>query len=129
MHTSEAVTAGICVHVEAECDPSRSRPHRSQWLFLYTVTISNQGSETVQLRSRHWVITDGNGHVEEVKGPGVVGEQPVLAPGEEFRYTSGCPLTTPIGTMHGTYQMVTQGGESFDAEIAPFILSESDTVH
>jgi len=91
---------------------------------LYTVQISNESSETVQLLSRHWIITDATGEVQEVRGPGVVGEQPVLAPGESFEYTSGCPLTTPFGSMNGTYQMVTSRGERFDATIAPFTLSE-----
>ncbi len=129
MFTSEAVTQGVRVVVRSSLDPSRSRPQRNQWFFLYTVTITNQGSETVQLLTRHWIITDGEGRVEEVRGPGVVGEQPVLAPGESFEYTSGCPLTTPLGTMHGTYQMLTESGEGFDAEIAPFALSEPYTVH
>lgn len=124
MFSSEAVTRGIRVHVEPQYDPSRSKPAKNLWFFLYTVTIHNESSETVQLKSRHWIITDEANHVEEVQGPGVVGEQPVLAPNGTFEYTSGCPLTTPTGTMHGTYQMVTEGGEEFDAEIARFILSE-----
>ena len=129
MFSSEAVTRGIQIHVEPQYDPSRSRPAEDLWFFLYTVTIHNQGSETVQLLSRHWVITDEENRVEEVRGPGVVGEQPVLAPGESFRYTSGCPLKTSTGTMHGSYQMITQGGETFDAEIAPFILSETYSIN
>ena len=95
----------------------------------YTITITNEGHDTVQLLSRHWIITDGSGHVEEVKGPGVVGQQPVLEPGESFTYTSGCPLGTPFGKMEGTYQMVTRTGEVFEAAIAPFTLSEPYTVH
>jgi len=122
--TSEAVTQGVRVHVQSRYDPSRSRPHQNQWFFLYTVRISNESSETVQLLSRHWIITDATGHVEEVRGPGVVGEQPVLGPGQSFEYTSGCPLTTPFGSMHGTYQMVNARGERFDATIASFTLSE-----
>ncbi len=129
MFTSEAVTREIRVHVESQFDPSRSRRDRNQWLFLYTITITNEGNETVQLMTRHWIITDGEGRVEEVRGPGVVGEQPVLAPGESFTYSSGCPLTTSVGTMHGTYQMITAGGEQFDAQIAPFTLSEPFTIH
>jgi ApaG protein len=129
MFTSVAVTQNVRVAVRSKFDPSRSRPQRNQWFFLYTVTITNEGSDTVQLLTRHWIITDGEGKVEEVRGPGVVGEQPVLAPGESFEYTSGCPLTTPLGTMHGTYQMVSESGEEFDAEIAPFTLSEPYTVH
>jgi ApaG protein len=127
--TSEAVTRGVRVRVVSEYAPDRSRPADKEWLFLYTITISNEGSETVQLLTRHWIITDGNGHVEEVRGPGVVGEQPILAPGEAFEYTSRCPLRTPFGTMKGTYQMVTRDGEQFDAKIAEFTLSEPYTVH
>ena len=112
------------MRVQAEYDPSRSSPQRSQWFFLYTVHIQNEGQDTVQLISRHWLITDGMGKVEEVRGPGVVGNQPVLAPGRNFVYTSGCPLTTPFGSMHGTYQMVNQADEKFDIEIAPFALTE-----
>jgi ApaG protein len=127
--TSEVVTQGIRVRVVSRYDPTRSKPQQNQWFFLYTVHISNEGSVTSQLLSRHWIITDATGHVEEVRGPGVVGEQPVLAPGQSFEYTSGCPLTTPFGTMHGTYQMVTTTGERFDATIAPFTLSEPHSLH
>jgi ApaG protein len=129
MSTSETVTHNIRVRVEAEYSPERSSPSSQHWFFLYTVTISNEGDATVQLMTRHWIITDGNNHVEEVKGPGVVGEQPVLAPGESFTYTSGSRLPTPNGMMEGTYQMVTRGGSPFDARIAPFTLSEPYTVH
>jgi ApaG protein len=127
--SSEAVTRNIRVHVEPQFDPHRSQPANRQWFFLYTVTIENQGTETVQLRSRHWVITDGAGRVEEVRGPGVIGEQPVLAPGESFRYTSGCPLRTNVGKMEGSYQMVADSGESFDIAIAPFTLCAPGLVH
>jgi ApaG protein len=129
MFTSDAVTRGIKVHVESEYAPERSQPSQNQWFFLYTITITNESAETAQLLTRHWVITDGTGHIEEVHGPGVVGKQPTLAPGESFTYTSGCPLTTPFGVMEGTYQMVTGNGEEFDARIAPFTLSEPYTVH
>lgn len=129
MFTSEAVTRGVRVRVASQYAPERSQPPNNQWFFLYTVTISNEGSEPVQLVTRHWIITDGAGHVEEVRGPGVVGKQPTLAPGESFEYTSGCPLSTPFGVMEGTYQMITAGGEKFDARIAPFTLSEPYTVH
>ena len=91
--------------------------------------ITNQGQETVQLLTRHWIITDAFDHVEEVKGPGVVGEQPVLAPGESFKYSSWCPLKTPTGIMHGTYQMIRAGGDQFDIEIAPFALRAPYTVN
>lgn len=127
--SSDAVTRGIRVHVEPRFDPHRSDPELGQWFFLYTVTIHNRGDETVQLLTRHWVITDAAGHVEEVRGPGVVGEQPVLAAGESFEYTSGCPLATDAGKMEGSYQMVTGNGETFDAVIAPFTLCEASTVH
>jgi ApaG protein len=93
-------------------------------MFAYDVRITNQGEDTVQLVSRHWVITDASGRVEEVRGPGVVGEQPILKKGEHFQYTSGCPLPTPMGTMHGSYQMITERGERFDAKIDPFTLAE-----
>ena len=129
MFTSEATTRGVRVSVQSEYAAERSNPDAQQWFFLYTITIANRGTETVQLLSRHWIITDANGHVEEVRGPGVVGQQPVLPPGESFTYTSGCPLTTPFGTMEGTYQMATPSGETFDAKIAPFTLSEPYTVH
>lgn len=127
--TSDTVTQGIRVQVVARYDPSRSNPHQNQWFFLYTVTLTNEGSITTQLISRHWIITNANGKVEEVKGPGVVGEQPILAPGQSFEYTSGCPLPTSFGTMHGTYQMITAKGEQFDATIAPFTLSEPHALH
>ncbi len=127
--TSEAVTRQIRVSVTAEYAPARSTPTDSQWFFLYTITITNEGPDAVQLVTRHWIITDGTGKIEEVQGPGVVGQQPSLAPGESFSYTSGCPLTTPFGMMQGTYQMVTTNGEQFDVTIAPFTLSEPYTVH
>ena len=129
MFTSEAATRGIRVHVTAEYAPERSSPAENEWFFLYTVRIMNEGVQTVRLLSRHWIITDANGEVSEVRGDGVVGEQPELEPGEGFEYTSGCPLKTSFGTMHGTYQMVTKNGDAFDAEIAPFTLSEPYTVH
>jgi ApaG protein len=125
MLSSEATTRNIRVRVQAQYDPGRSSPPQSQWFFLYTVNITNESHDTVQLVSRHWVITDGTGKVEEVRGPGVIGKQPVLAPGQSFEYTSGCPLTTPYGAMHGTYQMANQAGEKFDIRIAPFTLTES----
>jgi len=125
---SEAVTRGVKVAVEPRYSPDHSDPRRSEWFFLYHVTISNQGEQPVQLISRHWVITDANGEVQEVRGPGVVGEQPRLAPGQSFEYTSGCPLSTPFGSMHGSYQMVLSDGEQFDAEIGAFSLSQPHSV-
>lgn len=129
INSSEALTRGVRVQVRSQFDPNRSNPAASQWFFLYTVTIENLAEETVQLLTRHWIITDGNGHVEEVRGPGVVGEQPILAPGEAFEYTSGCPLTTEVGKMEGTYQMITNSGRQFDAAIAPFTLATPGPVH
>lgn len=129
MFTSEAVTRSVRVHVYSQYDSDRSEPARDQWFFLYTITISNEGTDTVQLLTRHWVITDGNGKIEEVRGPGVVGKQPILKPGESFEYTSGCPLPTPFGVMEGAYQMVAESGDKFEAKIAPFTLSEPYTVH
>ena len=120
---SKATTNGVTVEVESRYLADESSPTTYQFVFAYTVTISNEGGETVQLRTRHWIITDGDGKVEEVKGPGVVGAQPVLQPGQAFRYTSGCVLETPQGTMHGTYRMQRDDGTSFDAEISPFVLA------
>ena len=119
---SEAVTDDIRVEVMASYSAENSNPLLDNWVFQYTVRITNEGSETVQLLNRHWVITDALDHVDEVKGPGVVGEQPVLAPGESFKYSSWCPLKTPTGMMHGTYQMARTNGEEFDIQIAPFAL-------
>ena len=126
---SEATTNNVRVEVESQYASERSLPFQSQWFFHYTVRITNERDQTVQLLSRHWIITDATGHTEEVRGAGVVGEQPVLSPGESFQYTSGCPLPTSTGVMHGTYQMVTEDGEHFDVEIAPFALHEPYTVH
>jgi len=125
--SSEAVTRGIRVEVESRFSPPHSRP--GVWFFLYTVRISNEGDETAQLISRHWIIRDAGGHVEEVRGPGVVGDQPILQPGASYEYTSGCPLETPFGSMHGSYQMVTASGERFDAQIAEFVLREPGAIH
>lgn len=127
--TSEATTRGIRVSVTSVYVPERSAPDHNHWFFMYHVTIHNESEETAQLVSRHWIITDANGQVEEVKGPGVVGEQPTLGPGESFEYTSACPLPTPFGTMQGTYQMVTPNGVKFDAQIAPFSLAEPHAVN
>ncbi|MEX1367056.1 MAG: Co2+/Mg2+ efflux protein ApaG [Nannocystaceae bacterium] len=123
MPSSEASTRGVRVQVKSRFVPERSSPEEGAWFFAYTVRITNDGDQTVQLLSRHWIITDADGETQEVRGPGVVGAQPVLEPGATFEYTSACPLGTAFGTMHGTYQMVTQNDERFDAEIAPFSLS------
>jgi ApaG protein len=124
MGSSHARTRGILVEVESTYVPERSEPLRRRWFFAYRIRIANQGDEVVQLISRQWIITDAHGEVEEVVGPGVVGEQPTLAPGEAFDYTSFCPLPTPFGTMRGSYQMVTRDGEAFEVEIASFELSQ-----
>src|SRR5450631_2134313 len=126
---SEAVTDHIRVEVLSRYAPENSKPLEDQWVFQYTVRITNEGTEKVQLVSRHWIITDALDHVEEVKGPGVIGEQPVLAPGESFKYSSWCPLKTPTGAMRGTYQMVRTDGTQFDIEIAPFALRARYPVH
>jgi ApaG protein len=126
---SDTTTRGVRVQVTSYYDAERSSPQESYYFFGYQVRISNVGSDTVQLISREWIITDANGDAQRVQGPGVVGEQPVLAPGDAFEYTSFCPLTTAVGAMHGTYRMVTEGGESFDAEIAPFSLAVPNAVN
>ena len=118
----EATTLGVLVRVTPTFLSAQSQPDEGQYIWAYTVEIENRGAETVRLVSRHWVITDAMNRVEEVRGPGVVGEQPTLAPGESFQYTSGCPLPTPSGAMRGAYQMITKSGETFDAEIPEFSL-------
>jgi ApaG protein len=120
---SDTTTRGVRVEVKSTFVPERSSPQERHYFFAYRVRISNVGEETVHLVSREWIITDADGNVEQVNGPGVVGEQPVLEPGEHFEYTSFCPLSTSIGSMHGSYQMVAASGERFDAEIAPFSLA------
>jgi ApaG protein len=127
--TSEAVTDGVRVTVRARYSPEHSDPGRSQWFFLYTIRITNEGTDTVQLTDRHWYIVDGSGRAEEVQGPGVVGHQPVLEPGQAFEYTSGCPLTTPFGSMSGTYRMQRADGTAFEAEIALFELVQPASIH
>jgi ApaG protein len=125
---SEALTHGVRVSVVSRYSPDHSLPGE-RWFFLYTVTIANEGAEPVQLISRHWIVSDGGGKVEEVRGLGVVGEQPVIAPGQTYEYTSGCPLPTPFGSMRGSYQMVRRSGARFDAEIAEFQLREPGSIH
>lgn len=129
MTDSKAETGGVRVEVLARYSEERSDPGHDLWFFLYTIRITNQGDETVQLKNRHWVITDATGKVEEVRGPGVVGEQPVLEPGQSFEYTSGCQLGTPFGSMRGSYDMVTATGKRFDAEIAEFHMREPGAIH
>ncbi len=107
----------------------QSDPSTDRYVFAYTITIANSGTVAAQLISRHWIITDAENITQEVKGLGVVGEQPLLRPGESFEYTSGTALGTPVGTMHGTYQMVAEDGNKFDAEISPFTLSMPRVLH
>lgn len=118
----ESVTRNIRVTVRPKYLQSQSRPDDDHFVWAYTITIENRGREIVTLRSRHWKITDARGRLQEVKGEGVVGEQPTLAPGESFDYTSGVPLSTPSGFMVGTYQMETSEGERFDIAIPAFSL-------
>jgi ApaG protein len=120
---TSTTTRGIRIDVRSEFLPERSSARDGSYLFQYHVRISNVGAEGAQLISREWIITNADGEVERVKGPGVVGEQPVLPPGATFEYTSYCPLKTAVGSMQGSYQMVTAGGERFDAIIAPFTLA------
>ena len=118
----QATTRSIEVTVTPRFLKDRSSPENGQYFWAYTIDIVNRGSETVQLKTRHWRITDALGRTQEVRGAGVVGEQPVLKPGQSFEYTSGVPLTTPSGFMAGTYGMVTAGGERFDIEVPAFSL-------
>lgn len=126
---SDTTTQGIRVQAESLYDEDRSAPQENYYFFAYRVRISNVGTETAQLLSREWIITDATGYQQQVQGPGVVGEQPVLAPGEAFEYTSFCPISTPVGSMHGTYRMTREGGETFDAVIAPFSLAVPHSVN
>jgi ApaG protein len=126
---SEALTNGILVKVKSEYLAERSAPSAGRYAFAYTVQISNQGPETAQLRSRHWLITDATGEVQEVRGEGVVGAQPVLAPGESFEYTSWCVIATSSGSMRGSYQMISARGQPFDAEVAEFRLGMPHTLN
>lgn len=126
---SDATTRGIRIQVESLYVPERSSPREQSFFFAYHVRITNAGSDTVQLISREWTITDADGEVERVSGPGVVGEQPTLAPGRTFEYTSFCPLKTSVGAMHGSFHMVTSDGDKFDAVIAPFTLAVPNAVN
>jgi len=121
---SNTLTRGVRIIVKPEYLPDQSAPESSRWLFAYHVIVRNEGTQAVQLINRHWVITNGEGEVDEVRGAGVIGQQPELEPGAEFHYSSGCPLDTPVGTMHGEYEMrVVETGELFDAHITPFRLA------
>jgi len=119
----------IDVEVETDYIEEQSNPELNRYVFAYTITITNRGEVPAKLLSRHWIITDSNGKVEEVRGMGVVGEQPHLEPGEAFRYTSGTILETAVGSMRGTYQMIADDGVEFDAEIPAFTLSIPRVLH
>ncbi len=123
-HTYQINIAVKTAYIEAQSDP-----HASRYVFAYTVTITNDGSVPVQLVTRHWIITDANDRIQEVRGDGVVGEKPRLQPGASYQYTSGTAIETPVGTMGGSYQMVAEDGTKFDAEIPAFTLSIPGTLH
>jgi ApaG protein len=127
LHPYEAITRGIRIRVEPRYMEEQSSPEDSHFVWSYTVEISNDGTETVRLKSRIWRITDALGRTEEVRGPGVVGQTPVIAPGKSFHYTSGCPLKTPQGIMVGSYQMTDEAGELFDVAIPAFSLDSPYT--
>ena len=125
----EPILHDVRVSVQTQYMVTRSNPGRGLHFYAYTITITNAGNVPCQLLSRHWIITDGAGREEEVRGPGVVGQQPRLAPGESFSYTSGCPLQTTMGSMRGSYQMRDALGNEFEATIEPFALSQSELLN
>ncbi len=126
---SDTVTEGIRVTVKPSWWADRSNPEAGQWAFTYTVVILNQGQQPATLRRRHWVITDATGHVEEVRGDGVVGQQPALGPGESFEYTSWAMLQTPFGSMEGEYELERPDGSTFQARIGAFSLAQPNALH
>ena len=125
----EAKKYSVAVTAHSTYLPDQSDPGKEQYVFAYTITVTNTGTVTVQLVSRHWIITDAEHRVQEVKGLGVVGQQPTLKPGESFEYTSGASIPTQVGTMRGAYQMLAEDGHAFDAPIPPFTLSVPRTLH
>lgn len=122
LFTDEATTRGVVVRVSVSYLPEQSEPHRGRWFWAYHIRIENEGPVTVQLLTRHWIITDGRGLRHTVEGEGVVGEQPMIAPGGSFDYVSGCPLSTPTGSMQGSYHMIDEDGDAFDVTIPRFAL-------
>jgi ApaG protein len=122
LFTDEAVTRGVVVRVSVSYLPEQSEPQRGRWFWAYHIRIENEGPLTVQLLTRHWIITDGRGARHSVEGEGVVGEQPMIPPGGSFDYVSGCPLSTPTGSMQGTYHMIGEDGAAFDVAIPKFTL-------
>jgi ApaG protein len=127
--SSSTDTDGIRIDVRARFSAEHSNPSASRWFFLYTIQIENSSEIAVQLLNRHWTIVDGTGHVQEVHGPGVVGEQPVLQPSTRFEYTSGCPLPTPFGSMAGSFEMQRGDGTLFEAEVGIFQLIQPGSIH
>ncbi len=122
LFTDEATTRGVIVRVSVSYLPEQSEPRRGRWFWAYHIRIENEGSVAVQLLTRHWIITDGRGLRHTVEGEGVVGEQPMIAPGASFDYVSGCPLSTPTGSMQGSYHMIDEDGDAFDVTIPRFAL-------
>ncbi len=129
MTNSSVVTEGIRVDVVARYVPEQSAPDEGHWFFAYQVTITNLTARVVQLLSREWVITNADGKIEVVRGQGVVGHQPTMRPNEGFEYVSGCPLDTPVGTMHGKFSLVAEDGEALEAAIAPFTLADPQVLN
>ena len=126
---AEATNYSISVEVETEYLEDQSEPEEGRYAFAYTITVGNTGTVAAQLISRHWIITDADGQVQEVRGLGVVGHQPLIQPGQGIQYTSSCVLATPVGTMKGSYQMTAEDGVQFEAPIAEFVLSVPRTLH
>lgn len=126
---SDTKTRDLRITVRPEFVDAQSDMSAEQYLFAYHVTLSNEGAEKLQVISRHWIITDGNGEVEEVRGPGLVGETPILLAGESFEYSSACPLKTPIGTMEGSFQVICEDGSAYPARIDPFLLAKPGSLH
>jgi ApaG protein len=122
LFTDEATTRGVVVRVSVSYLPEQSEPHRGRWFWAYHIRIENEGAVAVQLLTRHWIITDGRGLRHTVEGEGVVGEQPMIGPGASFDYVSGCPLSTPTGSMQGSYHMIDEDGDAFDVTIPRFAL-------
>jgi ApaG protein len=129
MQAMETILNKIRVDVETSYLPEQSDPAEPRYVFAYTITIRNEGRAPARLLTRHWIITDANGKVQEVRGEGVVGEQPYLKPGQGFRYSSGAVIETPVGVMQGSYQMLADDGQHFDTPIAPFRLAMPGVLH
>ena len=124
-----SVPTEIQIQVDTRYIPEQSSPDQEHYVFAYQIRIENHGPKTAQLRNRHWIITDAEGRIQEVRGPGVVGEQPTLAPGERFQYTSGTVLPTPVGSMHGSYEWVSEDGDEFETPIPAFRLAVATVFH